>query len=56
MLIATNLESSYHMGQLAHPLLKTSGVGSIVFISSVVGLVNNISVGSIYSASNSITG
>ncbi|KAK1417608.1 hypothetical protein QVD17_26738 [Tagetes erecta] len=50
MLMATNLESSYHMCQLAHPLLKTSGVGSIVFISSVAGLVN-ASVGSIYSAS-----
>ncbi|KAK9071054.1 hypothetical protein SSX86_009622 [Deinandra increscens subsp. villosa] len=40
MLMATNLESSYHISQLAHPLLKTSGVGNIVFISSVAGLVH----------------
>ncbi|KAI3774587.1 hypothetical protein L1987_49146 [Smallanthus sonchifolius] len=50
MLMATNFESSYHMCQLAHPLLKTSRVGSIVFISSVAGLVH-VAVGSIYSAS-----
>nr|XP_043623788.1 tropinone reductase homolog At5g06060-like [Erigeron canadensis] len=49
MLMATNLESSYHMCQLAHPLLKASGVGNIVFISSVAGLVH-VCVGSIYGA------
>ncbi|KAL8188976.1 hypothetical protein R6Q57_029496 [Mikania cordata] len=49
MIMTTNLESCYHMCQLAHPLLKTSGVGSIVFISSVAGLVH-ASVGSIYGA------
>ena len=38
-LMATNLESAYHLCQLAHPLLKASGLGSIVFISSVCGLV-----------------
>ncbi|VAH89238.1 unnamed protein product [Triticum turgidum subsp. durum] len=37
--MATNLESAYHLCQLAHPLLKASGLGSIVFISSVCGLV-----------------
>ncbi|XP_020885281.1 tropinone reductase homolog At1g07440-like isoform X7 [Arabidopsis lyrata subsp. lyrata] len=47
--ISTNLESSYHLCQLAHPLLKSSGSGSIVFISSVVGVVS-CSVGSIYGA------
>jgi len=50
MLMATNLESAYHISQLAHPLLKASGVGSVVFISSVAGLVH-ISSGSIYGAS-----
>lgn len=35
--MGTNLESPYHMCQLAYPLLKASGVGSIVFISSVAG-------------------
>ena len=49
MLMATNLESSYHMCQLSHPLLKASGVGNIVFISSVGGLVHLFS-GSIYGA------
>nr|KAJ0223587.1 hypothetical protein LSAT_V11C200080970 [Lactuca sativa] len=48
ILMATNLESSYHMSQLAYPLLKDSGSGSIVFISSVAGLVHS-SVGSVYS-------
>lgn len=33
-LMATNLESAYHISQLAHPLLKASGYGSVVFISS----------------------
>ena len=37
------------MSQLAHPLLKASRAGSIVFISLVAGLVNVI-VGSVYSA------
>ncbi|KAK1441453.1 hypothetical protein QVD17_07359 [Tagetes erecta] len=49
MLMTTNLESSYHLCQLAHPLLKASGVGSIVFISSVAGLVH-LNSGSIYGA------
>ncbi|KAM0039154.1 putative oxidoreductase [Helianthus debilis subsp. tardiflorus] len=49
MFMATNLESCYHISQLAHPLLKASGVGSIVFTSSVAGLIN-ISRGSIYAA------
>ncbi|XP_072954545.1 noroxomaritidine/norcraugsodine reductase-like [Typha angustifolia] len=37
-LMATNLESSFHLSQMAHPLLKASGKGSIVFISSIAGL------------------
>ncbi|KAJ8505499.1 hypothetical protein OPV22_006385 [Ensete ventricosum] len=38
--MSTNLESAFHLSQLAHPLLKASGSGSsIVFISSVVGSV-----------------
>ncbi|XP_024971633.1 tropinone reductase homolog At5g06060-like [Cynara cardunculus var. scolymus] len=48
-LMATNLESCYHISQLAHPLLKASGFGSIVFISSVAGLTH-VPVGSIYGA------
>lgn len=49
-LMATNFESVYHLCQLAHPLLKASGMGSIVFISSVAGVVH-IGSGSIYAAS-----
>ncbi|XP_074555629.1 tropinone reductase homolog At5g06060-like [Curcuma longa] len=30
----TNLEAGFHLSQLAHPLLKASGRGNIVFISS----------------------
>ncbi|CAN4105407.1 unnamed protein product [Withania somnifera] len=39
-MMATNLESSFHMSQLAHPLLKSSRAGSIVFISSIAGLIH----------------
>ncbi|CAN7137221.1 unnamed protein product [Brassica rapa subsp. narinosa] len=46
--ISTNLESAYHFCQLSHPLLKASGYGSIVFISSVSGAVS-INGASIYS-------
>lgn len=45
--MATNLESAYHLCQLAHPLLKASGSGSIVFVSSVCGVVAVFS-GTIY--------
>ncbi|KAK0605686.1 hypothetical protein LWI29_029605 [Acer saccharum] len=48
-LMATNFESAYHLSQLAHPLLKTSGAASIVFMSSVGGVVS-VELGSIYSA------
>ncbi|RZC64895.1 hypothetical protein C5167_008590, partial [Papaver somniferum] len=37
--MATTFESAYHLSTLAHPLLKASGSGSIVFISSVAGVV-----------------
>lgn len=36
---ATNFESAFHLCQLSHPLLKASGSASIVFISSVAGVV-----------------
>ncbi|XP_010521549.1 PREDICTED: tropinone reductase homolog At2g29330-like [Tarenaya hassleriana] len=47
--MATNFESAYHLCQLAHPLLKASGYGSIVFNSSIGGVVSCI-LGSIYGA------
>ena len=46
IVMTTNLESAYHLCQLAHPLLKASGVGSIVCISSIAGVVA-LNVGSI---------
>lgn len=47
--MSTNLDSAYHLCQLAHPLLKASGVGSIVFITSVAGVVA-LNTGSVYAA------
>ncbi|XP_031253965.1 tropinone reductase homolog At2g29360-like [Pistacia vera] len=46
-IMATNLESVYHLSQLAHPLLKASGSGSIILMSSVAGVVS-VNFGSIY--------
>ncbi|KAL1196671.1 putative tropinone reductase [Cardamine amara subsp. amara] len=37
--ISTNVEAAFHFCQLSHPLLKSSGYGSIVFLSSVTGIV-----------------
>lgn len=34
-----NFEAPYHLSQLAQPLLKLSGTGNIVFISSVAGVL-----------------
>ncbi|KAG6758307.1 hypothetical protein POTOM_038647 [Populus tomentosa] len=48
--MATNFESAYHLSQIAHPLLKASGAGSIVFISSAADLMH-LGTGSIYGAS-----
>jgi len=49
LLLSINLESAFHLSQLAHPLLKASESASIVFISSVGG-VASINIGTIYSA------
>ena len=48
--MGTNFESAYHLSQLGYPLLKASGRGSIVFISSVAGVMA-LPVISIYAAS-----
>ncbi|BAT84502.1 Tropinone reductase-like protein [Vigna angularis] len=48
--MGTNFESCYHLCQLAHPFLKQSGYGSIVFISSV-SAVKAVPVLSVYAAS-----
>ncbi|RXH80473.1 hypothetical protein DVH24_004387 [Malus domestica] len=38
-MMETNVESPYHLSQLAHHLLKASGNVSIVFVASIVGAV-----------------
>ncbi|XP_062095508.1 tropinone reductase homolog At5g06060-like isoform X2 [Humulus lupulus] len=35
--MGTNFESAFHFSQLSYPLFKTSGNGSIIFISSISG-------------------
>ncbi|KAI7980055.1 hypothetical protein LOK49_Contig207G00004 [Camellia lanceoleosa] len=50
IVMGTNFEASYHLCQLAHPLLKASGKGSIVFNSSVAGVISLPRI-SIYAAS-----
>lgn len=47
-LMATNFESSYNLSQLAYPLMKASGQASIIFLSSVCGVVSVHGPGSIY--------
>ncbi|XP_057433117.1 tropinone reductase homolog At5g06060-like [Lotus japonicus] len=49
-LMSTNLDSAHHLSQLAYPLLKASGNGSIVFISSVAALAH-VGSGAVYAAS-----
>ena len=39
-LMSTNFESAFHISQLAYPPLKASGMGSIVFTSSISGFVS----------------
>ena len=50
---STNLEAAFHFGQLSYPLLKASGYGSIVFLSSVAGVVS-FECGSIYGVTKGI--
>ncbi|KAG6526990.1 hypothetical protein ZIOFF_009077 [Zingiber officinale] len=45
-----NLEAGFHLSQLAHPLLKASGRGNIIFISSIASL-EGTSFMSVYGAS-----
>ncbi|KAJ8431294.1 hypothetical protein Cgig2_018366 [Carnegiea gigantea] len=44
-----NLESAFHLSQLAYPMLKASGEGSIIFISSVASLIA-FDIGGVYGA------
>ncbi|EFN55596.1 hypothetical protein CHLNCDRAFT_48821 [Chlorella variabilis] len=47
-LINSNLESAFALSQLAHPLLKASGDGVIIFNSSVAGGPTAMNTGSVY--------
>ncbi|MBN8824763.1 MULTISPECIES: SDR family oxidoreductase [unclassified Spirosoma] len=46
-ILNTNLRSAYELTQAAYPLLKSSGNGKVIFISSVSGLAHTSS-GSLY--------
>lgn len=46
-ILNTNLRSAYELSQISYPLLKASGNGKIVFVSSVSGLAHTSS-GSLY--------
>ncbi|ONK62192.1 uncharacterized protein A4U43_C07F1330 [Asparagus officinalis] len=39
LIMSTNVESGFHLSQLAHPLLKASGAGNIIFIASIAGVL-----------------
>ncbi|CAN1184692.1 Tropinone reductase homolog At5g06060 [Linum perenne] len=52
--MSVNLGSAYHLCQLAHPLLKKSEAGSVIFISSVAGVLH-IGSGSIYGLSKGLS-
>jgi Tropinone reductase 1 len=47
----TNLDSAYNLCQLCQPLLKASGAGSIVMVSSVAGGPTANRAGSVYAMS-----
>lgn len=47
-LLSINLESAFALSQLAHPLLKASGDGIIIFNSSVAGGPTAMQSGSVY--------
>lgn len=46
-ILNTNLRSAYELSQATHPLLKASGSGKLVFVSSISGLAHTSS-GSLY--------
>lgn len=54
-LMNTNLQSAFHLSQLAHPLLKASGAGKIVFVSSITSVVSVNTQYPLYSASKAAT-
>ncbi|XP_073526308.1 uncharacterized protein [Phyllobates terribilis] len=49
-IMSTNFVSAYNLCKLSHPLLKSYGSGSIIFISSVASVLS-LGTGSVYAAS-----
>jgi Tropinone reductase 1 len=49
-LMATNFDSSFHLTQLAHPFLKESGRGNVIFISSIAGTAGFTEGAAVYSS------
>lgn len=49
-LVNINLQSAFHLSQLAHSLLKASGAGKIVFVPSICSVVSVNTGYPIYSA------
>lgn len=49
-MMSTNFEAPYHLSQISHSILKASGYGSIVFVSSIAGVTALPKI-SIYAAS-----
>ncbi|CAN1282653.1 Tropinone reductase homolog At1g07440 [Linum perenne] len=45
--MSTNFESAYSLSRMAHPLLKSSGEGNIILMSSVAG-ISAVQIGCIY--------
>ena len=54
-LVNTNLESCFHLSQLAHPLLKASEAANIILISSIAGVVASNIVSVVYGATKGNT-
>lgn len=50
-IMAANFQYAFHLSQLSHPLLKASGNGNIVFVSSVASFKATSQLSSVYAAS-----
>ena len=47
--MALNFDSAFHLSQVAYPMLKASGEGTIIFISSIASYLA-INIGVVYGA------
>jgi len=51
--MALNFDSAFHLSQLAYPMLKASGEGSLIFISSIASLLA-FDIGAVYGPAKGI--